>query len=839
MNRILRNASGWGLMSLVLAALPLQPVQSADVPGLPAVEQLAGYVKGESETPIRAVDALIRTATPETLPVIEERLIAVVLSPDSTLDAIRHACRQLKIAGGERTAEALVPGLLDENVSHYIRYALEGNPSPSVDAALLSALRETDGDLRLGMISSLAARRTRRAVRPLARMAASDDPVLAEAAIAALGRIGTPPAARVLNALQTGPEFQVLRADALLRCADRLSATGDAGGVAIYESFLDNPPSAEIQIAALIGIVRADGERALPHVFEQLASDDWQLRATAGRSLADYMPGESVTRAISERVSTLAPETQVVVINALVARNDAATPEAIIKELGSGHIPVRQAAIEALGIVGDTSAIPWLVNFALAGGETGRAAQASLASLPGENITPAILALTESPEADVRALAVETLRSRGEIGAAPRMAALLSDDHADVRRAAIRALTDLGTMEEFRAVIAHLQTTDDAAERRGLSRTASSILDRSEQKAPAMPVLATALAEAGVEVQEELIPVLRFVGSIEAVNATKAFLTSDELALRRAAIRAMSDWPTDEAMADLLQTAKEDENEGNRLLALRGYTQSIGRSGMGAEEKSRRFAAVLDMAPSVDIVRFVLSSVVESASPQLLPIVEAYLNNEELRAEAQLAYIGLAERLRSSDPQEAARAARRVLEETDNEDLQRRARAVIQEIERLQGFIATWLLSGPYAEDNRSGTALMDTVFAPETGDADVEWREVTTRDGWQINLEQLIGGSNRAAYLKAQVHVPVAQRVRLELGSDDQIMVWLNGTLVHRNDVTRSVAQAQDRVEVDLREGWNDLLLKIGQGGGGWAAAARVRATDGMGIEGLRFRAQ
>lgn len=645
-------------------------------------EKLAVYEKGDSEAPVRMIDALIRTATSETLPLIEEKLIAIVLSADSTTDAIRHACRQLSYVGGQATAESLAKRITDEKVSHYIRYALESNPSPTVDRTLLSALNETRGDLRLGMISSLAARRTAEAVRPLASLAASDDNEIAEAAIKALGRIGSRDAARVLIALELKPEHQLLRADALLRSADRMAAAGEEIAVSIYEAILQRSVSTGIQIAALIGIAQADGERALHHVIEHLNAENPQLRAAAGRSLAHYMPGETVTRAVGERLDSLPPSTQVVVINAIVERNDEVSVAILRRALASDENAVRRAAIEGLGAIGDVSVIPALVDAALAGGDDERAARASLTVLRCDYVTDGLIYLTRREEANLRTLAVEILLARRERSSAPVLSSLLEDDEATVRRASIRALTELGTIDEVPAIIRQLRRSDDSGEIRGMSRAISSIFSRAEQPEIALPLIFNTLAEISLDAQEELLLVLRHIGTPRALQAASSYLESDRSSLRRAAIRVLSDWPTDEAMDKLLESARKDMDEGNRTLAMRGYTQAIGRSGLDNEQKGRRFAAILGMQPPVEVIRLVLGALVDSPSPQLLPVVEAYLDVEEVRNEALLSYIGLAEGVRDAHIEKAVSAARRILQSTDDEALQRRARAIIEHAER-------------------------------------------------------------------------------------------------------------------------------------------------------------
>lgn len=54
------------------------------------------------------------------------------------------------------------------------------------------------------------------------------------------------------------------------------------------------------------------------------------------------------------------------------------------------------------------------------------------------------------------------------------------------------------------------------------------------------------------------------------------------------------------------------------------------------------------------------------------------------------------------------------------------------------------------------------------------------------------------------------ATETTLLLGSNDSIKVWLNGEVVHDNNVGRAVQPNQDKVKVDLRKGQNDLLVKV-----------------------------
>jgi len=97
----------------------------------------------------------------------------------------------------------------------------------------------------------------------------------------------------------------------------------------------------------------------------------------------------------------------------------------------------------------------------------------------------------------------------------------------------------------------------------------------------------------------------------------------------------------------------------------------------------------------------------------------------------------------------------------------------------------------------------------------------------------------NCVAYLKTRVISPQDSKGALLLGSDDGVKAWLNGVVVHGNNVDRGLIIDQDMAPIELKQGPNELLLKITQGGGGWAACARIIGLDGKSIKGLTFQVE
>ena len=104
------------------------------------------------------------------------------------------------------------------------------------------------------------------------------------------------------------------------------------------------------------------------------------------------------------------------------------------------------------------------------------------------------------------------------------------------------------------------------------------------------------------------------------------------------------------------------------------------------------------------------------------------------------------------------------------------------------------------------------------------------------VDLAKVVNGNHCVAYLKGRVFAPKAQRVKLEIGSDDGIKIWVNGKLVHASNAVRGLAAAQEIAHADLKQGWNDVLVKITQHTAGCGACIRVCKPDGGVPEGLRF---
>src|SRR5262249_8305998 len=92
-------------------------------------------------------------------------------------------------------------------------------------------------------------------------------------------------------------------------------------------------------------------------------------------------------------------------------------------------------------------------------------------------------------------------------------------------------------------------------------------------------------------------------------------------------------------------------------------------------------------------------------------------------------------------------------------------------------------------------------------------------KTGQIVDLAKLFPNEKNHAvvYLYHEFDAPKAYKWPLSFGSDDSVSVFLNGKRIHHEWYVRPAAPDQDRVELNVKEGKNELLVKICQVEGGW----------------------
>ncbi|MCW3055939.1 MAG: repeat protein, partial [Chthonomonadales bacterium] len=269
----------------------------------------------QSYAPVDAIRKMILEAQNDKAKTadIEQHLIGVLDDANATFAGKQEACRMLWIIGTARSVPALSKLLVDPKQSDIARYGLERNPDPSAAKALRAALGTTQGTVLIGIINSEGDRADAEAVGPLKAFTTNADPLISEAAITALGKIGTPSA---LAALRTLPASNILATKATLRIAAHFAATGKTADAAkIYDGLTGEGKPPVIRGEALHGLAGLQSAHTAPVAITFLKSSDPYLQEVGARTIGS-MPNPQTTGTVLGLYPGLPPAPQAVLLTA-------------------------------------------------------------------------------------------------------------------------------------------------------------------------------------------------------------------------------------------------------------------------------------------------------------------------------------------------------------------------------------------------------------------------------------------------------------------------------------------------------------------------------------------
>ena len=168
------------------------------------------------------------------------------------------------------------------------------------------------------------------------------------------------------------------------------------------------------------------------------------------------------------------------------------------------------------------------------------------------------------------------------------------------------------------------------------------------------------------------------------------------------------------------------------------------------------------------------------------------------------------------------------------------------ESDSIKGFITEWLICGPFPRigpfPNGRDSFYIDFLkdaggeekIVPKIGlthpsscvdSGYVSWRKYVAGSNGYIDFVKIFGEKfvdfwnlrGGVVYAYTTIRCEKPSRAVFLVGSEDSIMVWLNGKLVHHNNVGRTRSPGQDMFVADLQKGVNRILVKVARYAGGW----------------------
>ena len=813
---------------LMLAVAPLAAGASLHAQGADQdVFQAVRHYDFQHRTPVATIYQMIRDAKGDKAKFleIETKLSEVLDDPQTTLGAREEVCRMLWEIGTAQSVPSVAKMLTDDKLCNPACYALQRNTSLAAGKALRDAVGKATGRALVAVVNALGDRRDVDAVAVLTPLASSNDAELHGSVIAALGKIGTPDALKVLLA---ETDRTPLVDQALLTCASHLATEGHVNeAMPVYDQLLaDKTSSTGIRIGAQHLALVAQGAKAIRRTMELLEGDDLEMRAVAIRYIREA-PGSSDFSPVIETLSKLPPASQALLIRALTERGDRAVLPVLIGAAQASDSSVKLAALQGFANVeGNAAAVALLTRVAARDTEDAAvrdAARAGLARMRGAEVDQAILKAIQDADSAAKAELALCLRFRGDHSATPLLFKLARSTDEAVQAAAFTSLGSLARAEDYPA--AEKLVLDSKTEtQRTAAETLAISLSRLVQAGPDRTArLIAGFPEASEDTKASIFRALSGIGGDDGLKLVDAERNDASAPIQDAAVRALCAWPDSDPLADVISIAKTDPNQVHQVLAIRGAVRLVGLSDRPAAEKIQLLQGLLIAAHRSEDRKLVLAGMAEVGDVIALKTLLTYLDDENLREDAASSAVVSGRNLGVLAGSALKPSMQKVIDTAKTADTVQKAKEVLANADRVS---RGWRVLGPFP----FGTTGFDKEYGPEknldfnkgyTGTANgqtARWKFAKVDPNGYVNLlPQFDPNQDVVIYAAVYVKSPEARKAIFSMGSDDGIRAWLNGKDVWKNPATRPATPGEDKAPVNLNAGWNAVLLKITQVAGDW----------------------
>ena len=617
-------------------------------------QDIAGYNYGDEPNPCEQAETLLQETPVTQYRPIEDKLIAVVRSKTSTQDGKSVACRFLQQIGTERCIPAVSALLDDEILCHYARLVLERLESEPADRAMRDALPNAPDSTKIGLLGSLSARRDRKAVDQVSKLTTSRSLAVAAAAIETLGKIGGPEAAQRLSSMKPPKKLQPTQMKAMVACARSLPP---ADAVAVCEKVLAEA-DAPSRIAAMMQLTIANPTKASPVITAAIEGNDAKIRKGAIAVVADT-EDRSLTAAMVELLEQLPRQRKAELIVALGTRGDTAALKPVSRYVGSEDIAIRRAAVKTVSKLGDAGVVKSLLD-AADSPEMSATITRAIVGMKGDLIDAVLVeSLTDS---NLKKPAIKACVARGCTEAVPALLKLAQDQDSDVREDAWAGLGALAADGDMNAIMAIVVSMKDAADLPRIEAAIKSIFSRSDNRSKCFEAVASRYSQASEATKAVILELGAAIGDSKALKLQRSALKSPNKQLSAAALRALAKWPNESAADDLFELAQSASEAVDRIVALRGYIRIAGldEARLTDAERAKMLETAMNLATRSEEKKQIIGALQNVKSPESLKMLQQYLDDPALDAEAQMSAVNLLWDMRKSHPAEVTEIAKKL-----------------------------------------------------------------------------------------------------------------------------------------------------------------------------------
>ncbi|MFH1740567.1 MAG: HEAT repeat domain-containing protein [bacterium] len=536
----------------------------------------------------------------------------------------------------------------------------------------------------------------------------------------------------------------------------------------------------------------------------------------AARCALERNPSKQATTALTRAWKETEESTwKVALLNALGARRDAPGKGPVLKAFGDADPDVRLAAIAAAGRLPGRQTVSALWKVWEKGCETEECAATDALLVAAEELLLSgdkksarkiyhrFFVSAKNPEWQAAGLA-GLAQIDGE-KALPDLIDALYSGHFMLRTAAQNQLATMPGVEITGRIVETLADPERAKQVEpirvlGLRRDAAAI--------ESVPILMRIVSGNDTELRDASAFALAMIHGTETTDAIVSGIKNAHPEIQVTFLQILGKRRDERALPALLSSARSSVVE-LRVAALEALSQF--------QDTGETLAVLKDalQSPDAQVRDVAVWSVARSIGP---------VPNDRLSAE-----LCLMAAKATTDAELLQRLGERLLAMGATEELKQFAKS--------RGCIVHWWVTEAIpGRDNLQQTDLLPTsapvdVTKPIRVDGKAyQWRSVHAAHPLGcLDLRATIADRDDAGvYLYTEVESDRECEGYLSIGSDDDIVCWLNGEKVHESMVPRGWQADQERARVRFKTGTNRILAKVLQLNQGWAVSVRITDLDG-----------
>jgi HEAT repeat protein len=656
-----------------------------------SLEALKTYQFGDSRSALSEIESLVaQTMDQADKNMIASRL-AEILDSDVSFATRQFVCQQLRVIGNEEQIPVLTKLLLEAEYTNIAVFALETMPSLKVDETFRNSLTNLKGQAKITVINALGERRDKNSIGILSPLLSDSDLEIAESAALALGKIGTfDSGTEIKEAMdKANGEWRSYIVKYYLMCANNMEARGESeSAVKIYKELSEEDENRQIQMRANYGLVTTGQMSAIEFVSQAIEDEDTIIRRLAIQTVIKTQEKDA-TGKFCELLSDLPPDSQLLLIMALVDRGDPAAMTTLINLFDHNDKQVRLAALRAMAKLGNETVVPLVLRITVKADEDEvEAARISLYRLRGSKVDDKILEMSNNGNVEIRLEAIKALSARNAVIATPTLIKMLSDPIEKIRIGTWNSLAVLGSDKDLSQMISSWIQAKNITEIQVAEDAVVKVCQNATTKHKYTTDIAAAIGkEQKKEIKISLINALGRIGANESLPLLQDFLTEKDPDIQTAAIRGLSIWPTDGPLEDLRHIVTITTDERQRIIALRGYIYLIGLATNRESAKTLAFYKdAMNLSWRTEEKKLVLTGYSHVQNFDALKAVEKYLLDKELENEAAAAALTICDDLieEGTDRAEKGRIALildMIIENNEVESIRAEARNIATRME--------------------------------------------------------------------------------------------------------------------------------------------------------------